>query len=84
MDTWTHLDHSMKIKRWTLSDASSSHVTWKNLSTSSSIEGTQINDDDSRTSIQFELLIEDEEMHPTVTLKFLYKLTCSSTKNFRH
>ena len=33
MDTRTHLDRSMKIKRWMLSDTLSSRATWQNLST---------------------------------------------------
>ena len=78
MDTWTHLDHSMKIKRWTLSDASSSRATWKNLSASLSIKRTRLNDDDLQTNVESEPLIKDEETHPLVVPKFLYKLTCSS------
>ena len=50
MDTCTHLDRSMKIKRWTLSNASS-RATWENLSASSSIEWIRIKDDDSRISV---------------------------------
>ena len=65
IDTWTHLDYSL-IEWWTLSDASSSHVMWKNLSASSLIERTQLNNDDSRIGVQSELLIKDEESHPMV------------------
>ena len=82
MDTLTHINYSTKIKGSTLSNASSSHATWKNLSTSSSIISTQLNDNDSRTDVQFEHLIKDEDMHPLVAPKFLYKLTCSLRKNF--
>ena len=81
MDTWTRLDRLMKIKRWMISDASSSHTMWQNLSTSLSIKWTQFNDDDSKTCIQSELLIKDEETHPTIAPKFLYQLTCSLAKN---
>ena len=82
IDTWTHLDHSMKIKRWTLSDASSSHMMWQNQSASQSIERTWLNDDNSWTNIQYKLLIEDEETHRTIAPNFLYKLTCSSMEKF--
>ena len=74
MDTWTHLDCSMKIEKWTLSDASSSRATKKNLSASSSIQWTRLNDDN-------ELVINMSrwskiEMRPLTMPKFLYKLTC--------
>ena len=80
METWTHLEGSMKIKWWMLSNASSSHAMWQNLSASSSIEQTQFNNKYWQTNVQSELLIKDEEMHPTVTPKFFYKLTCSLMK----
>ena len=38
------------------------------------------NDNDSQTNVQSELLIKDEEKHPMLVSKFLYKLTFSSTK----
>ena len=82
MDTWTNLDRLMKIKWWTSSDPSSSHVMWKNLGASSSIKQTQFNDNNSRIYVQSELLIEDEVTHPTVAAKFLYNLTSSSIENF--
>ena len=68
MDTLTHLNRSMKIKWWTLSDASSSLAMWKNLSASSSIKRTRLNDDDSPTHIQSERLITNEEMHPATSI----------------
>ena len=82
MDTWAHLNRAIKIKWWTLTDACSSHTIWHNLSASSSIEQTWPNDENLRTCVQSEPLIKDEETHSMVTPKFLYKLTCSSTKNF--
>ena len=74
MKTWTHLERLTKINWRTLSDASSSCQTWQNLSASSSIERIRLNNDDSRTDIQSEALIEDEGAHPTVVLEILYQL----------
>ena len=82
MDTWTHLDRWMKIKKWMSSDASFAHMTWKNLSASLSIERMQLSDDDLWRDIQSEPLIENEEAHPRDALKFPYKLTFSLMKNF--
>ena len=70
MDSWNHLNRSMKIKRWTQSNTSSSRTTWQNFGASSLIERTRLKDDDSQTSIQSEPLIKDEETHPTVAPNF--------------
>ena len=79
MDMWTHFDRSMKIKRRTLSDTSSSRTTWQNMSAPSSIEQMRLNDKDSHPSVSSEPLIEDEEPNLTVTPNLAYKYICSST-----
>ena len=66
MDMWNHLDRSMKIKRWKLSDTYFSRTTCQNLGTSSSIKRMRLNEDDSRTDVQSEPLIKGEETHPTL------------------
>ena len=79
VDMWTHLECSMKIKQRRLSDASSSSVTWQNLSALSSIKPTQLNDNDLHPSISLEPLIENEEPNPTTMPNLAYQYTCSST-----
>ena len=68
MDTRTRLDHSMKIKWWTLSDVSSSQARWKNQGASSSIEQKRLNDDDSQMDIHSQPFIKDEETLITCNL----------------
>ena len=76
---WTHLKCSMKIKRRTLSDASSSCATRQNMSVASSIKQTRLNDNNSHPRVSSKPLIEDEEPNPTATAHLAYKYTCSST-----
>ena len=59
MDTWTHPERQMKIKRQTFHDIFSSCATWRNLSNSSSIERTRFKRYDSHISVSLEPLIED-------------------------
>ena len=70
----------MKIKWEVLHDISSSRATWKNLSTSSSIEWTRLNGNDLHPNISSESLIEDEEAHRMFMPNFAYIYACSSTK----
>ena len=51
----------MKIERYVLHDASSSHKTWQNLSTISSIRQMGVNLDDSHLRVSSKPLIKDEE-----------------------
>ena len=77
--TCRHLEHFMKIKQQALRNISSSRMTWQNLSALSSIEWTQLNNNDSHQSISSKPLIEDEQAHQTVTPNFAYIYACSST-----
>ena len=81
MDTWTHLERQMKIKRQAFHGVSSSRETWRNLSDSSSIEKMWFKRNDLHPSIPSEPLIEDETPNPMVMPKFTYLYTCSSTKS---
>ena len=47
MDVWQHLKHRFTSEHTQLHDASSSRAMWQNLSASSWIKQTQLNDDDS-------------------------------------
>ena len=79
MDTWLHLERSIKIKRHVLHDTSSSNMMWKNLIAPSWIEWIGLNGDDSHPSVSSEPLIEDEEANQTIRPNFTYIYACSST-----
>ena len=69
----------MKIKRQALHNIFSSCATWQNLNATSSIKWIQLNSNNLHQSVSFELLIEDETTHRTVTPNFAYVYACSST-----
>ena len=78
MDASRSLDQDQTAS---VSRVSSSRATWQNLRCSFSIEQIRLNYNDSHPSISSEPLIEYETPIPTITPKFVYLYTCSSTKN---
>ena len=71
MDTCTHPEHPMKIKRQALCDVSSSRATWQNLSTPSSIKRTRLKHYDLYLTVLSESLIQDETLNTTATPNLL-------------
>ena len=75
MDAWTHLERAMKIKRRTLSNASSSRTTRKNMSVPSLMKRMRLNGNNKHPSVSSEPLIEDEELNPKAMPNLAYKYT---------